>query len=105
MRLYKFKVDETTVNKRVNLEAPALSQFVRIESIYFSSENPSAKLRLIDDEEDEVWYITGSTLNRSTILDTPITLKFPLSIEDDEGGNKVIIRGVVIDTVREIVNT
>lgn len=99
MRIYKHKTEITEGGKETELERPAWGNIVRIESIYYSSNNPQDKLKILDSDRDEVWHVTGQEIDRPIILDIPITLQFPLYFLDEraDGQNKVIIRGYLVD--------
>lgn len=100
MRLYKVKITSTPANEVTKVNV-ALKGLVTVNAIYYSSQNPSSYLHLLDADKDEFMFpvpgtqpVEGGAV-KPTTLNYPTTVRLPLYIVDETGNNDVIIWGVV----------
>ena len=92
MKPKKFKVTETssgvpyTIREKGNFT---------IQAIYYSSSDPSKFLHLSDKDGDPVFYPVPGGIDPKIVLVDPITVEFPITVIDEDGGNTVILRGII----------
>lgn len=89
---HKIKIEDTPIGKPVKIQGHEGESFT-IETIFTTSESPNKHLRIFDSEGDIVsWPFPGSIEPKPVSIDA-VTVKLPITIVDDEGGNEIILRG------------
>lgn len=87
---YKFRIEKTKPGTMVQF---SMEGTFKVQSVYYSSTNPSSHVTLYDKDGDVVSFpIPGQIDPKLTNID-PVTINLPLSVLDEEGGNQVIIHG------------
>lgn len=87
---YKFRIERTKPNVMVQF---SMEGTFKVQSVYYSSVNPSSHVTLYDKDGDIVSFpIPGQIDPKLTNID-PVTINLPLSVVDEEGGNQVVIHG------------
>ena len=99
MRAYKSKVEKTKFGEIGELPSNFPTGYcVSVQSVYYSSKNPSEVLTLLDAQGDSFMRsLPGQGTDTGTpnpyVLDTPVTVQLPIKYVDTGDENAVIVWG------------
>ena len=91
-----FKVKEESSKAGVMTKFPNQPAFgsVKIQSVFYSSANPSQTLFLYDKDGDLFLFPVPGQIAPSPIgLEAPVTVNLPIHYLDPVGGNEIILFG------------
>lgn len=91
-----FKAKEESSKAGVMTRFPNQPAFgsVKIQSVFYSSENPSQTLFLYDKDGDLFLFPVPGQIAPSPIgLEAPVTVNLPIHYLDPVGGNEIILFG------------
>jgi len=99
MLLYKAKVEKSETPDMHKIEGNyGMGYGLKLQAVYYSSSNPGNFLHLYDADGDEFLYpIPGQGNPKVTMLDSPISVKLPLSYVDVSlGENEIKLWGEAV---------
>lgn len=94
MQPHKLKASETPIGKPVQFRGFEGLVFT-LQTVYYSSEDPSKYLTIYDSDGDMVSFPMPGQVDPKPIDIGPVSVKLPIKIVDEAGGNTVIIRGTL----------
>lgn len=92
---FKAKVIKSESGNRFILKGNVDRGFaLKVEAVYYSNSNPSQHLRLFDADGDQFMFpVPGQARANTTSPELPVTVKLPISYEDEGEGNQVVVWG------------